>query len=196
MNNDENTASDQSYLTAPQQSGGRGYLMYNCTVTSTTPGVDTANEYRARPGYFGRPWMANTSEVVFFNTTVETTDHPDAPGASLIVPQGWNNSLGGESPFMYEYNTKELSGENNLADRAGWTKILTEPVLSDGTAVTVNAFLGDWGNELKARGLVLEPGDPEPTTSDNPATGLPGVGAAIALIAIAGSAVLVAKKRK
>lgn len=197
MNVDDKTSSDQAYLSAAQQSSGRGYLMYNCNVTSTTPGVDTANTYRARPGYFGRPWMANTSEVVFWNTVVETTDHPDAPGQSLIVPQGWNNSLGGESPFMYEYNTIELSGEDNTASRAAWTKVLDTPKFADGTDITIKAFLGDWTEELNARGLVLELTEDQinrdPT---NPATGLSGIGAAVALIALTGSAILVAKKKK
>ena len=201
MNNDENTASDQSYLTAPQQSGGRGYLMYNCTVTSTIPGVDTANTHTSKPGYFGRPWQGNTSEVVFYYTVIEDTNYPDADGKSLIVPEAWNNTLGGESPFMYEYGTIELSSENNSAARAGWAKVLDKPVLSDGTEISIKAFLGNWTDELNARGLVVEL-DPDQMNkaavrdTRNPATGLPGIGAAIALIAIAGSAVLVAKKKK
>ena len=133
--------SDVAYITAAQQSGGRGYLMYECNVTSTTPGVDTASQYRSKPGYFGRPWAANTSEVVFYNTTVETTDFKGQEGKSLIAPAGWNNTLGGESPMMYEYGTKELSGENNSASRAAWAKILESPVIDDGkTAITLGAF--------------------------------------------------------
>ena len=192
MNTSDST-SDQAYLTAAQQSGGRGYLMYNCTVSSTTPGVDTASQYRSKPGYFGRPWQPNTSEVVFFNVTIETTDFPGYEGKSLIVPEAWNTSLGGVSPGMYEYGTKELSGEDNSAGRASWSQLLEEPKLLDGSEITMKTFLGDWAAELKARGLVLEPGDPEP---DNPGTGVPGVGVAIALAAIAGGAVLVAKKKK
>ena len=133
--------SDVAYITAAQQSGGRGYLMYECNVTSTTPGVDTASQYRSKPGYFGRPWAANTSEVVFYNTTVETTDFKGQEGKSLIAPAGWNNTLGGESPMMYEYGTKELSGENNSASRAAWAKLLESPVIDDGkTEITLGAF--------------------------------------------------------
>lgn len=197
MNTDSNTASDQAYLTAAQQSSGRGYLMYNCTVTSTTPGVDTASEYRSKPGYLGRPWMANTSEVVFLNTVVETTDHPGSEGQSLIVPQGWNNTLGGESTKMYEYGTVEKSGENNAASRAGWSQVLDKPVIDDGkTGVTIKAFLGDWTSELNARGLALElDADGKPIDA-NPTTGIPGTAAAIAVAALAGTALFLARRKK
>ena len=107
MNTSE-AGTDVAYITATQQAGGRGYLMYECNITSTTPGVDTASATRSKPGYFGRPWAGNTSEAVFYNTTIETTDFPGSEGKSLIVPEGWNNSLGGPSPFMYEYGSKEL----------------------------------------------------------------------------------------
>lgn len=73
MINTSDTSSDVSYITAAQQSSGRGYLMYNCTITSTTPGVDTASEHRAKAfaNYLGRPWQATTSETVFYNTVIE-----------------------------------------------------------------------------------------------------------------------------
>jgi len=112
---------DVGYITAAQQDGGRGYLMYNCTVTSTTPGVDTASEERSKAGYFGRPWKGGTSETVFINTTVEI----NKSNTSLIVPEGWSSSLGGEAP-VYEYNTKELSGEDNSSKRVSWSTLLTE----------------------------------------------------------------------
>jgi len=152
---------DVAYITAPQQSGGRGYLMYECNVTSTTPGVDTASENRSKPGYFGRPWAGNTSETVYFNTTIETTDFPGSEGKSLIVPEGWNNSLGGTSPFMYEYGSKELSGEDNTAKRAEWAKLLTEAKIDDGkTEITYEAFLDTedaaWTKELKADGYLRD----------------------------------------
>ena len=46
---------DVAYITAAQQKSGRGYLMYNCNIVSTTPGVDTASTEVSKPGYFGRP---------------------------------------------------------------------------------------------------------------------------------------------
>ncbi len=134
--NTSDVGSDAAYLTAAQQSGGRGFLMVECRVTSTVPGVDTASTYRAKPGYFGRPWQATTSEVVFYNTTIETSNFPGSEGRSLISPLGWNDGLGGQSPYMYEYGTLETSGENNLPSRAAWATVLTTPTLKDGTAIT------------------------------------------------------------
>lgn len=133
-------SNDQSYITAAQQTSGRGYLMYECTVTTAIPQVETASMYRAKPGYFGRPWSANTSEVVFYNTTVETSDYPGSVGNSLIMPLGWQNSLGGISAGMYEYGTVEVSGVNNGPSRASWATLLTTPTLNDGTAISTFNF--------------------------------------------------------
>ncbi len=138
--NTSDVSGDAAYLTAAQQGSGRGYLMYECKVTSPTPGVETASAYRSKPGYFGRPWQATTSEVVFYNTTIETSDFPGAEGKSLVEPLGWQNSLGGESKKMYEYGTIELSGVNNGASRATWATLLTTPVLTDGTDITTFNF--------------------------------------------------------
>ena len=134
--NTSDVSSDASYLTAAQQSGGRGYLMDQCHVTSTVPQTETASTYLAKPGYFGRPWQATTSEVVFYNTTIETSNYPGSEGKSLISPLGWNDGLGGQSQFMYEYGTIEKSGENNLPNRASWSTVLAQPTLKDGTAIT------------------------------------------------------------
>lgn len=198
MNTDDKTASDQAYLTAAQQSSGRGYLMYNCTVTSTTPGVDTASETRSKPGYLGRPWMANTSEVVFYNTIVETTDYPGSEGKSLIVPQGWNNTLGGESAKMYEYGTVEKSGETNAANRTSWSQQLTKPAIDDGkTAINPKAFLGDWTKTLNARGLALELDENGNPIDANPSTGIPAEAAVAAgAAAIAAAALFLGKRRR
>ncbi|MCB0527705.1 MAG: hypothetical protein KDC65_04450 [Saprospiraceae bacterium] len=138
--NTSDAGNDQAYITAAQQSSGRGYLMYECTVTSAKPGLETASVYRSKPGYFGRPWLANTSEVVFYNTTIETSDYPGSEGLSLIVPSGWQNTLGGESSMMYEYGTTEVSGVDNSTARASWATFLDQPQLSDGTDITTFNF--------------------------------------------------------
>lgn len=156
MNTDSAGSADVAYITAAQQTTGRGYLMYNCNITSTTPGVDTASAYRSKPGYFGRPWAANTSEVVFYNTVVESTDDPNNAGKSLITALGWNDSLGGQSTKMYEYGTMEATGVTNTASRAAWSTLLSTPTLNDGTAVSIGAFLGDWTATLQARSLALD----------------------------------------
>lgn len=67
-------SNDISYLTAAQQSSGRGFLFSNCSVVSAEPGVDNAanNKAKAFANYLGRPWQPVTSETVFYNTTIGT----------------------------------------------------------------------------------------------------------------------------
>ncbi|WP_281297860.1 hypothetical protein [Flavobacterium limnophilum] len=138
--NTSDVSGDESYLTAAQQASGRGYLMYECNVTTAIPGTETASTYRSKPGYFGRPWQATTSEVVFYNTTIETSNFPGSEGLSLIKPLGWQNSLGGISAKMYEYGTIENSGVDNSSSRASWATKLSSPTLTDGTAITTLNF--------------------------------------------------------
>lgn len=138
--NTSDYSSDAAYITAAQQTSGRGYLMYECHVKSTVPGVETASAYGAKPGYFGRPWSPNTSEVVFYNTTVDASTYPGSEGLSLISPVGWTSSLGGQSNMMYEYGTIENAGVDNSGVRASWSTVLTSPVLTDGTAITTFNF--------------------------------------------------------
>lgn len=138
--NVSDASNDSSYITAAQQSSGRGFLMYECTITSAQPGSETASVYRAKPGYFGRPWQANTSEVVFYNTTIETSNYPGFVGNSLIMPLGWQNTLGGNSSGMYEYGTVEQSNENNTPSRASWSTSLNTPYLNDNTEITTFNF--------------------------------------------------------
>ena len=147
-----NTSEDKNdvgYITAAQTKSGRGMLMYNCTVTSTVPGVDTASEFTSKPGYFGRPWQANTGEAVFYNTVIEAADtnwYETSP--SLIMPVGWNSTLSGESVMSAEYGTYEMAKDvDNQASRASWATTLNETTgakLADGTEISVAAFLGDW----------------------------------------------------
>lgn len=139
MNTSDQT-SDVAYITAAQQSSGRGFLMYECTITSAEPLIETASVYRSKPGYFGRPWQATTSEVVFYNTTIETSNFPGYIGNSLILPLGWQNTLGGNSSGMYEFGTIENSGVNNGPSRATWATTLTTPVLNDGTPISTFNF--------------------------------------------------------
>lgn len=133
-------SNDLSYITAAQQASGRGFLMYECKITSAEPLVESASTYRAKPGYFGRPWLANTSEVVFYNTTIETSNAPGFIGNSLIMPLGWLNTLSGNSIGMQEYGTVELSGVNNTPVRATWATSLANPVLNDGSPISTFNF--------------------------------------------------------
>ncbi|AVR45655.1 hypothetical protein C7S20_10495 [Christiangramia fulva] len=138
--NTSDVSSDAAYITAAQQDGGRGFLMYETNIISTVPGVNTASSQGAKPGYFGRPWQANTSEVVFFKTYIDTSSYPGYEGESLINPEGWKSSLGGESEKMYEYGTIEASGVDHSADRVSWSTVLDSPVLKDGTDITTFNF--------------------------------------------------------
>ena len=152
--NTSDVSSDAAYITAAQQSSGRGFLMYECTVKSAIPGVETASINSSKPGYFGRPWLATTSEVVFYNTTIDESFFPGYTGQSLISPIGWTSTLGGESAFMYEYGTSEnTAGINNSGNRASWSTVLSAATLTDGTAITTFNFTkgsDDWDpiNEL------------------------------------------------
>ncbi len=172
-----NTSEDKNdvgYITAPQQKSAstRGYLMYNCTVKSTTPGVDTASKYTSKPGQFGRPWQANTSEAVFFDTVVEATSWKDGAydetaKVSLIQPVGWNTTLGGESARNVEFGTFEASGENNSEARATWVQQPKEPVLADGKPIAVATFLGDW-DPFTANSDDMTIKFPDGTSADEP----------------------------
>lgn len=139
MNTSDNS-SDTCYITAAQQATGRGYLMYECKITTAIPGTETASTMRSKPGFFGRPWAALTSEVVFYNTTIEKSNYTGYVDKSLIMPLGWNNSLSGESSKMYEFGTIENSGIDNSSSRATWATKLTVPTLTDGTVITTFNF--------------------------------------------------------
>ncbi len=123
---------DIAYLTASAtRAGERGYIFYNCHVTSAIPLVEMADSVCAQPGYFGRPWAAS-SETIFINTQVDCT--PD--GRPLIEPEGWSDGLTGRgAERTYEYGTRV--GESKTAadtqHRAAWATTLTEPILPDGT---------------------------------------------------------------
>jgi pectin methylesterase-like acyl-CoA thioesterase len=147
MNTSED-GNDVSYITAAQQSSDstRGYLMYNCKVTSTVPGENTASQYASKPGFFGRPWKADTSEVVYYNTVIDATcsEYKDI-SASLIKPAGWNNSLSGTTKRNVEYGTYEMAdGVDNSAARADWAPVSDVAQTTDGKEISVSTFLGSW----------------------------------------------------
>ncbi len=155
FNTSENK-NDVGYITAPQQSEGRGYLMYNCRVTSTVPGVDTAAEYPSKPGYFGRPWAPGTSGAVFYNTVIDATcEHWYDIDASLIRAPGWLSTLSGESPLCGDYDTCELAeGVDHSGDRVSWAAHFETGVLADGAPIAIESFLGDW-NAFEGKNLTI-----------------------------------------
>lgn len=142
---------DVGYITAAQQSSGRGYFMNECHVTSVKAGVDVDAAYykhnTSKPGFFGRPWAVNTSEVVFYNTKIDAADpywetctDIKAPGKSLIAPAGWDSSLSGQSAGMYEYGTVEAADVDYSQSRVTWATSLTGDKLNDGTYIKKEAF--------------------------------------------------------
>ncbi len=141
-----NDGNDVTYITAAKQDNGvRGYLFNKCHVTSAKPEVDMIESAFAKPGYWGRPW-STTAETVFFNTIVDSCLNTGYSGRSLINADGWNNGLTASgSPRSYEYNTQECV--DNSAKRLSWGTVLTEPVLPDGTKITLFNFTkgkDDW----------------------------------------------------
>ncbi|MDX9920659.1 MAG: pectinesterase family protein [Paludibacter sp.] len=159
-------STDVAYITAAQQTSGRGYLMYACHITSAQPNTETASTTLSKPGYLGRPWAAVTGEVVFYNTKIGTTDFPANNGQSLIVPAGWNSTLSGESAKMYEFGTTELSGENNSSQRVSWATTLTSPQLTDGTEI--NTFNFTKGSDNWDPIPALLTADPDASTAVKP----------------------------
>ncbi|MGY5354665.1 pectinesterase family protein [Wenyingzhuangia sp. IMCC45467] len=159
--NTSDASSDIAYITAAQHSGGRGYLMYECNIRSAEPGVETASSNYGKPGYFGRPWAATTSEVVFYNTKIAASQNPTYNGESMIFAEGWKNTLGGESQFMYEYGTtEEASGVNNTSSRASWSTVLTTSTLADNTEITPFNFTkgnDDWDPIYQLKFLNVDP---------------------------------------
>lgn len=158
FNTSENN-NDKGYVTAPQQTSGRGFLLYNCNITSTTPGVDTASEKVSKPGYFGRPWAANTGEAVFYETVIGTA----SDGNSLIAPDGWLNTLSGTSALCGEYNTHELTaGVDNFAQRVAWAGKFDGGKLADGTAIDYKTWLGGW-NPFEGKDMSISTAGAAPT---------------------------------
>ncbi len=176
--NTSEDGNDVGYITAAQTAAGtHGLLMYNCTVTSTTPGVDTASEYPSKPGYFGRPWAANTGEAVFYNTVIEATDaHWYSSSPSLIHSVGWLSTLSGESALSAEYGTYEYAeGVDNSANRVSWATVLASETLTSGEAISVATFLGDWDPFQDKDMTVVIPTDkvnnnPDTETPEEPET--------------------------
>lgn len=140
--NTSDNSNDVAYITAAQQASGRGYLFYDCTVTSAIANTETATTTMSKPGYFGRPWAASTSETVFYNTTIELTDATGYSGQPLIVDAGWSASLSGQAP-VYEYNSVDPDGNAiDTSSRVSWSTILTseDETLADGSEIVPYTF--------------------------------------------------------
>lgn len=159
---------DVAYITASKNSAGnRGYLFYDCHITSAKPEVEMASNFSSKPGYFGRPWSAD-GEAVFYNTTIDASTFSANNGQSLIVDAGWNNGLvSSGSANSLEYGTIEKSGEDNSASRVSWASVLTSPVLNDNTAINCFNFTkgsDNWDPLTKYATGIFAPADSNDAT--------------------------------
>lgn len=127
---------DVAYITASKtDSGKRGYLFWQCEVTSAEPEVDMVENQTAKAGLWGRPWDKN-AETVFYETKVGKDG-----SNSLIQAAGWNDGLtSGGSLRSYEYGTVEEAEVDNSQKRVSWATVLTSPTLPDGTELTLQNF--------------------------------------------------------
>nr|WP_297707972.1 pectinesterase family protein [uncultured Butyrivibrio sp.] len=177
--NTSDNQNDQAFITAAQQKDAttRGYLMYNCTVKSTTPGVDTASTHASKPALFGRPWSA-AGEAVFYNTVIDKTnwkynestkkyEYDENSVVSMITPAAWGDGLGSKSARSTEYGTYEISGINNSSLRASWSTQPDSAVCADGTPISVGAFLGEW-DPFTANGKDMAIVFPDGTSQEEP----------------------------
>ena len=140
--NTSDDKNDQAYLIALKAPSYKGSLFMNCTVTSTTPGINTASKYKSKPGNFGRPWET-TENATFANTTIETSNHPDYEGASLILKNAWNSSLSGQSEFSYEYGNN-YNGAVRCEGGNYNSKFLTDAEAANITLFTYTKGTDNW----------------------------------------------------
>ena len=168
--NTSDASSDVGHITAPQQKSAdeRGYLMYNCHVTSTVPGENTASTKVSKPGTFGRPWQSGTGEAVFYATDVDATDPSyytgdTAKGTSMIQADGWNRGLSGESARCGDYGTVEYyEGADTSAERVDWAAGFTEAKTADGQSMEdYEGWLGGWdpfvGKDMTVKNQTPQP---------------------------------------
>ena len=194
--NSSKATNDGFYVTASKTGAGRGYLLYNCNIVSTTPGIDTASTITAAQGRFGRPWNANVSEAVFFATNIGKTRvklktaTESNEFVSLVYDDGWDSGLSCESPFMLEFGTHEIAGVDNTAKRTDWAgkpgtlaEAKVPAVKADGqldgknmipltAANAVETWFGDW-NPFVGKDMTIDQTTERSTTYDYEFTKLP-----------------------
>ena len=150
VSNSTNDKNDITYITAPQQSSGRGYLFWNCTIRKALEGVEISTELgaTANQALLGRPWTPVTGEAVFYNTKVMNgmvytvgadgkRSSTEATNQPVIANVGWSSSLSSESELCGEYNTVDENGNAlNVSERASWSKQFTDGKLTDGMEIT------------------------------------------------------------
>ena len=183
-----NTSDDDRevfYISAPQQNAPRGYFFDRCHVRATKALDETASILAAKPGYFARPWKAETSEAVFYKTEVDlltarlvaedssgldqvegekaTDGHDTCDGRkkiqSLIYPEAFSDSLGGESAYVGDYMTKMMGDDltKRASFAAGGQGYFKEPESPDKVLFEIESFIDPvWCAKLRERFDLLD----------------------------------------
>lgn len=129
---------DKCYIAAGRSEGTRGMLFYKChirlanedelqiinhksQITNTTPAV-----------WLSRPWRSWGETVWAYTTWDEGIVHPEAWSTGLIQKRPEYDPLN-PCPNSYEYRS-----QGDIKNRPAWVKILSKPILPDGTHIRVS----------------------------------------------------------
>ncbi len=129
---------DKCYIAAGRSEGTRGMLFYKChirlateeelqiinhksQITNTTPAV-----------WLSRPWRSWGETVWAYTTWEEGIVHPEAWSTGLIQKRPEYDALN-PCPNSYEYRS-----QGDIKNRPAWVKILSKPILPDGTHIRVS----------------------------------------------------------
>ncbi|MBQ3998627.1 MAG: hypothetical protein II644_04750 [Paludibacteraceae bacterium] len=129
---------DKCYIAAGRSEGTRGMLFYKChirlateeelqiinhksQITNTTPAV-----------WLSRPWRSWGETVWAYTTWEEGIVHPEAWSTGLIQKRPEYDALN-PCPNSYEYRS-----QGDIKNRPAWVKILSKPILPDGTRIRVS----------------------------------------------------------
>lgn len=129
---------DKCYIAAGRSEGTRGMLFYKChirlateeelqiinhksQITNTTPAV-----------WLSRPWRSWGETVWAYTTWEEGIVHPEAWSTGLIQKRPEYDALN-PCPNSYEYRS-----QGDIKNRPVWVKILSKPILPDGTYIRVS----------------------------------------------------------
>lgn len=129
---------DKCYIAAGRSEDTRGMLFYKChirlateeelqiinhksQITNTTPAV-----------WLSRPWRSWGETVWAYTTWEEGIVHPEAWSTGLIQKRPEYDALN-PCPNSYEYRS-----QGDIKNRPAWVKILSKPILPDGTRIRVS----------------------------------------------------------
>lgn len=122
------------YYTAARTTTKKGYLFYNCVLSSN-------QNYFVGQGYLGRPW-GKDARVAFVNSLIGTK--------GIINPVGWTQMSGNkpEAAKFREFGTIEKGSASDVAKRVSGT------VLTSADGYSPKDYLGDWTPAYSAAQIV------------------------------------------